>query len=307
MLAAGDLRDGLLLVDKASGWTSHDVVARVRRLAGLRRIGHTGTLDPMATGLLVLALGNATRLVEYLTAHDKRYEGLITLGATTDTDDAEGRVTATAPVPELPAAALAKLSRHFTGALWQSPPAFSAVKVGGRRAYAMARAGDAVELAARPVVVHALTLSEAGPGTLRVTVHCGPGTYVRSLARDIGQALGCGAHLSALRRLAVGAFGVAEGHRIEDIERLCAAGSLGDAILPADDGLLDWPAAILGEQHAKELGWGQLPEVETSASESTRVRAYSRDGEFLAIAEVAGAGRLRPVKVLFSSPPTTYV
>ncbi|MEO9256647.1 MAG: tRNA pseudouridine(55) synthase TruB, partial [Tepidiformaceae bacterium] len=147
---------GILLVDKPQGWTSHDVVAKTRGLTHERKIGHTGTLDPMATGLLVLCLGDATRLVEYMAGHDKRYEGEITLGVTTDTDDAEGTPIATCSVPELSEPTLSSLASQFSGALSQRPPAYSAVKIGGKRAYAVARGGGVVTIPARPVMVHSL-------------------------------------------------------------------------------------------------------------------------------------------------------
>ncbi|MEP7216707.1 MAG: tRNA pseudouridine(55) synthase TruB, partial [Anaerolineaceae bacterium] len=190
--------DGILIIDKPAGWTSHDVVAKTRRITRQRRIGHTGTLDPMATGVLVLCLGRATRLVEYMTRHDKHYVGEITLGVTTDTDDAEGDELELKNVPELTEADLRRLEAAFIGDLQQRPPAYSAIKIDGKRAYALARAGAVVELRSRPVVVHELRLDPIAADRLRVEVRCGPGTYVRSIARDIGELVGSGAHLSAL-------------------------------------------------------------------------------------------------------------
>ena len=186
---------GVLLIDKEPGWTSHDVVARARRLTGQRRIGHTGALDPMATGLLVLCLGRATRLVEYMMPSEKAYEGEIALGQEMDTDDAEGAPTRAGELPE-GAIDLDALARQFTGEIMQTPPAYSAVKVDGRRAYALAREGETPELKPRPVRVSTLRLERLAPDRLRVNVSCGPGMYVRSLARDIGRAIGCGAHLA---------------------------------------------------------------------------------------------------------------
>lgn len=209
--------DGLLVVDKPAGWTSHDVVARVRRLARTRRVGHAGTLDPMATGVLVLGLGRATRLLGHLALHDKDYDAAITLGVTTETDDAEGEVVARSDAPwtvEQARAAMADL----TGEISQVPPAYSAVKVDGRRSYARARAGEDVALAARPVTVSRFDLGSVDGPVLTARVTCSSGTYVRALARDLGVALGTGGHLSALRRTRVGAYELAGAHPLAELE-----------------------------------------------------------------------------------------
>ena len=290
--------EGILLIDKPAGWTSHDVVAKARRLCRQRRIGHTGTLDPMATGLLVLCLGRATRLVEYITAHDKRYEGVIVLGATTDTDDAEGAVIAEHPAPPVNHAMLRALEARFTGNLQQQPPAYSAVKVAGQRAYSVARAGGEVTLAARPIVVHSLELRDLGGGRLAATVGCGPGTYIRSLARDIGAALGCGAHLAALRRTASGGFSIADAFSLEQVERISAAGRLGDALLPADEGLVGMPAALLAGDDLVRFTTGRA--VTCAAEEAPVVRVFGEAGTFAGVGEVGSEGILRPVKVLQS-------
>jgi tRNA pseudouridine55 synthase len=210
--------DGLLVVDKPAGWTSHDVVARVRRLAGTRRVGHAGTLDPMATGVLVLGLGRATRLLGHLALHDKDYDAAITLGITTETDDAEGEVVASSDVAwtvEQAQAAMAGL----TGEIRQVPPAYSAIKVAGQRSYARARAGEDVELAARTVTVSRFVLVGVDGSVLTAGVTCSSGTYVRALARDLGAALGTGGHLSALRRTRVGAYGLGEARPLAELEK----------------------------------------------------------------------------------------
>lgn len=293
---------GILLVDKPQGWTSHDVVAKTRGLTHQRKIGHTGTLDPMATGLLVLCLGDATRLVEYMTTHDKRYTGIVTLGARTDTDDTEGAIIAEHPVPLITAEILHELTLRFTGDLLQQPPAFSAVKVEGKRAYAVARAGGALALKARPIKVHALRLEFADEHRLLIDVHCGPGTYIRSLARDIGEALGCGAHLSALRRTHAGGFSVDAAWSLEEI----AVASTGDAIpgllWQPDEGITDLPAAIVGKAKADLLAHGSA--VETFSLRSIpgdEIRIYSATGSFLGIGRFSADGQLRPLKVLTNS------
>jgi tRNA pseudouridine55 synthase len=200
------MADGLLLVDKPSGMTSHDVVQAARRALGIRRIGHTGTLDPMARGLLVLLVGRATAHQQAFQRHDKTYEAAVRLGAQTDTADADGRVVRTAPVPPLDAEHVRAVLRQFEGALQQAPPAYSAVKVQGRPAYWWARRQRPVELAKRAVHVHELTLLGLTPDTLTLRVRCSAGTYVRALAESVAQELGTLGHLSGLVRLRIGAW-----------------------------------------------------------------------------------------------------
>ncbi|HKJ11685.1 MAG TPA: tRNA pseudouridine(55) synthase TruB [Ornithinimicrobium sp.] len=204
--------DGLLLIDKPSGWTSHDVVARCRRICGTRRVGHAGTLDPMATGLLVLGVGRATKLLTFLVGLDKTYTGTLRLGRSTLTDDADGEVTGGSPAGQVRMGEVLRAVRHLTGPIDQVPSAVSAIKVDGQRSYARVRAGNEVALSARPVTVHWFAVRrrrEAAPVDAEVldvdfTVRVSSGTYVRALARDLGQALGVGGHLTALRRTRVG-------------------------------------------------------------------------------------------------------
>ena len=215
--------DGLVIVDKPAGMTSHDVVSRVRRLAGTRRVGHAGTLDPMATGVLVVGVNRATRLLTYVVGVDKSYDATIRLGQSTVTDDAEGDVVATTPADGVPDAAVHAGLAALTGEIAQVPSAVSAIKVGGRRAYARVRAGEQVALAARQVTIHRLDLLAVRrtPGLvdLDVSVACSSGTYVRALARDLGAGLGVGGHLTALRRTAVGPFTLAEAVGLDELAR----------------------------------------------------------------------------------------
>ncbi len=290
--------DGILLIDKPAGWTSHDVVAKARRLCGQRRIGHTGTLDPMATGLLVLCLGNATRLVEYMTAHDKRYEGLIALGTATDTDDADGTVIATAAVPEMTAAGLRTLEQQFSGDLEQRPPAYSAIQQGGERAYDAARKGTPLELPSRDVVVHHLELEERSAGVLGIRLRCGPGTYVRSIARDIGAALGCGAHLADLRRTSVGGFTIADALTLDELAAVAEHGELLDWMLPADEGIIDVPAALLRSEHVADIRNGVKVAADTDVrSGQVLVRIYAPGGDFVGVGTLNDDGLLTPGKV----------
>lgn len=199
--------DGVLVIDKPPGWTSHDVVARCRRLLGQRRVGHAGTLDPAATGVLVVGAGRATRLLRFVTGLPKRYHGEVVLGRSTSTLDAEGEVTACFDMGSVTLDQVREAAAALTGRIMQVPPMVSAVRVGGRRLHELARAGAEVERQARPVTVHRLEVSPtAAPGVFAIDVSCSSGTYVRSLAADLGTALGGGAHLGSLRRLAVGGF-----------------------------------------------------------------------------------------------------
>jgi tRNA pseudouridine55 synthase len=214
--------DGLLVVDKPAGWSSHDVVARCRRLAGTRRVGHAGTLDPMATGVLVLGIGRATRLLGYLALSSKCYAATVRLGQTTLTDDAEGEIIHRVDASRLSDEAVAAAVSTYTGELQQVPSAVSAVKVRGRRAYARVRSGEYVELAPRTVRVTSFTVlavrRSQGLVDVDVRVECSTGTYVRALARDLGAELGVGGHLSALRRLRVGSYGIERAYALNDLE-----------------------------------------------------------------------------------------
>ncbi len=288
--------NGILLVDKPAGWTSHDVVARVRRLTGERRIGHTGTLDPAATGLLVLCLGRATRFVEYMTLHDKRYEGVIRLGTTTTTDDAEGETVESGSPPQLTSGLLETIVAQFTGRIRQRPPAFSAIKVAGKRAYALARAGEAVTLPEREVEIHRLRLSIESPDTLAATVHCGSGTYIRSLARDIGTAVGCPAHLASLRRISVAQFDVESAWTMEQLEQFASDGTIAEVILPPDEGLTAWPVAILSEPQALSIAQGKIVAV-TLLGPAGEARLYTAAGEFGGTVRVEADGTVRARKL----------
>ncbi len=267
--------NGIVVVDKPLGPTSFDVVARLRRVFSTREIGHCGTLDPLATGVLVVAVGSYTRLVRVLTADDKRYTATIGFGASTTTDDAEGDVVARAEDEELARldepAVRAALAR-FVGTLAQRPPAYSAVHVGGERAYKKARRGEAVEVAAREVVIHALTLTSLEPpgggrgaapplegARVRravVDVCCGKGTYVRALARDLGDALGVPAHLAALRRTASGAFTLADAVALDDVAP--------SSLLTGPGAVRGVPLVVVGEDDARALRQGKRVRTEVA-------------------------------------------
>lgn len=235
--ATTDAPAGVLAVDKAEGWTSHDIVAVVRRVLGIRRIGHGGTLDPLATGLLPILVGPATSYAGRIHAAPKAYAALVVFGSETTTDDREGPSRREAAVPAVDAASIDAALEPFRGEVLQVPPARSAVKVAGRRAYALARSGTEPVLEARPVRIDRLAVASWRPPELRLLVVCGSGTYVRSLARDLGRAMGSAAHLGALRRLAVGSLEVSGAMEVGRL-RAAGAGDVTALLRPADDRLL---------------------------------------------------------------------
>ncbi|HEX8682985.1 MAG TPA: tRNA pseudouridine(55) synthase TruB [Ardenticatenaceae bacterium] len=271
--------DGILVVDKPRGLTSHDVVAAVRRAARMKKVGHAGTLDPLATGVLVLALGKATRTLEYLTAHDKSYDATVRLGQSTDTYDAEGTIVATHPGPLPTQTEVEAALEPFRGEIEQVPPIFSAIKQGGEALYEKARRGEVVEVAPRPVAIYHLALTEWQPPDLSVRVHCSKGTYIRSLAHDLGQALGVGGHLTALRRVASGSFALAQAHPLEAITS-ATPDEIEALLLPAGAGLDTLPALLVGEAEIAELRHGRALPAEQGEG---IVRALDAEGQLVAI------------------------
>jgi tRNA pseudouridine55 synthase len=285
--------DGLVIVDKPAGWTSHDVVARVRRLAGTRKVGHAGTLDPMATGVLILGVGRATRLLGHLQLADKEYEATIRLGESTVTDDAEGDLIASADASHLTVDEVRAAMLPFTGDIQQVPTAVSAIKVDGKRSYARVRAGEDVELKARPVTVSVFEARAArGAGlAFDVDVHvaCSTGTYVRALARDLGSALGVGGHLTMLRRTRVGAFTVADARTVEELDREFVLLPIAEAARSSFAGL------DVDDDVAQDVRYGRkLPGFDTG--QAGPVALFAGDGEFLALYEQRG-DVARPVAV----------
>jgi len=297
---------GVLVVAKPAGPTSHDVVALARRLSGTRRIGHGGTLDPFASGVLPLFLGGATRLVEYHLGDDKAYRATICLGATSSTDDLDGELTPLGgPVPDRPAfeAALA----GFLGQQEQRPPDYSAVQVGGRRAYAMARAGEAVTLPSRTVDIHALELvdwdaRDPERPVAVVEVRCSAGTYVRALARDLGERLGCGAYLGALVRTASGPFTLDDSRSLDELRAAAADGpdGLRALLLPPDTGLDALPAVTLTEPEIVDASMGRFVRPAAGlagAPEEGPLRLLDHAGSIVGIGRRDGT-RVAPTKML---------
>jgi tRNA pseudouridine55 synthase len=284
-----DVPPGILLVDKPGGMTSHDVVARARRALSVRKVGHAGTLDPMATGLLLLGVGSATRLLGYLGGHDKTYEATIRLGQATVTDDREGEVVASVSTGHLDDDAVRAALAAQTGPLLQVPSSVSAVKVAGRRSYDRVRAGETVELEPRKVTVHRLDVHRVERVDdfvdVDVTVECTAGTYIRAIARDAGAALGVGGHLTELRRTVSGPFRVADAATVEDAAAaLVAAGGTGFLAL-ADAAIAVFPQRRLTPEEAVALGYGQrIPATGTAGPAA----AIGSDGRLVALVEDAG-------------------
>lgn len=284
--------DGVVVVDKPAGMTSHDVVGRCRRVFGQRRVGHGGTLDPDATGVLVVGLGQATRLLRFLSALPKSYVGEVVLGVETSTLDAAGEVVATHDMSGAGLADARAAAAGFVGDITQVPPMVSAVKVGGRRLHELARAGVEVERTARPVTVHRFEV-EAGPepGVLRVEVDCSSGTYVRTLAADLGVALGGGAHLRRLRRTAVGSFTVADARPLDELDAT--------AVLAPAAAVRDYPRVVVDDAAAGVVGHGGLLDpVDRGWVGDGPWAVLDRDGKLLAMYEKLADGRAKPSVVL---------
>jgi tRNA pseudouridine55 synthase len=287
--------DGVLVIDKPKGPTSFDVVRQVRSLLKVKKVGHTGTLDPMATGVLPLCLGEATKVAGFITEGDKAYDAVVRLGAETDTQDAEGQVVAEAPVPPLTAPLLEEVLARFRGTFEQVPPMYSAVKVGGKRLYELARAGEEVERASRQVTVYELVLRDFNATRLHLSVRCSKGFFVRTLAYDIGRALGCGAHLEALRRTTSGPFTLAQALPLADLASLTKEPeALSKRLLPVSEALVDLPAVRVSVADAARVSHGVPVEA---PSHPGRVRVVDPSGRLLAVAEVL-RGRLRYLRVL---------
>jgi len=288
------------VVDKPAGWTSHDVVARTRRIFGQRRVGHSGTLDPGATGVLVVGLGRATRLLRFLTELPKHYEGEIVLGVSTTTLDDEGEETGRWDLTHVTEAEVRAAAAALTGEIMQVPPMVSAVRVGGRRLHELAREGVEVARQPRPVTVRRLDVEPSSePGVWRAHVVCSSGTFVRVLAADLGAALGGGAHLRHLRRTAIGSFQVSEARTLEQLE----AAPL-DALLTPAEALRDYPALAVDATVASEVGHGRpLPAAILGAGGRGPWAVHDHAGALLAVYEVRGAGDqvLYPAVVLAGS------
>ena len=292
--------DGAVIVDKPSGWTSHDVVNKVRRLAGTKKVGHLGTLDPSATGVLPLVLGRATRLAQFYTRNDKIYEGVIRFGHSTDTYDADGQATSPAQDVRLDRDSLEAVLQKFRGAFSQVPPPVSAKKVAGRPAYELARKQQPVELKAVKVEVFSLDLIRVEGCEAEVRVHCAAGTYLRSIAHEAGLALGCGAFLKSLRRTASGDFKIEAARTLEQLAGLAEAGRFADAMIPAAQLLPEFPAEMVDALTAGQIRNGRDFRVSPFRPQpgGRFVKAVTPEGQLVAIGEARLPHLYHPVLVL---------
>ena len=287
------MTDGLVVVDKPADWTSHDVVGRIRRLAGTRRVGHAGTLDPMATGVLVVGIGRGTRLLGHLALADKDYDATLRLGVTTTTEDAQGEVLETQDTTAVSDAALADAVASLVGVIEQVPSAVSAVKVDGERAYKRVRRGEDVQLAPRTVRVARFDIVARRGDEVDVRVTCSTGTYVRALARDVGATLGVGAHLTALRRTRVGSFDLHQARTLDQLGADLQVVPLGDAVAAA------FPRVDVSDDEVRRLVFGQRVERADLPAEPFGV--FGPDGAVVALGERSEA-RLKTL-VVFAPPP----
>lgn len=294
---------GVLVVDKPIGLTSHDVVQVIRRGTGIRRAGHTGTLDPRASGVLVVLVGPAVRLSEYVSASDKRYQATIRLGTSTDTYDSEGTVTSTAStasIEDISEEQFNEILQTFVGEIEQVPPPYSAVKVKGRKAYDMAREGEEVDLAPRMINVYSLDILEWAPPEAVIDVYCSSGTYVRSLANDLGKALGTGAYLVGLRRTKSGRFTLRDAVPLRRLQEAFDAGNWYRYLIPAAEALADWPMIELDADQVELVRHGHR--VPAEAGQTGWARGVSSQGDLVALMEVdEETHEWQPRKVFFQS------
>jgi tRNA pseudouridine55 synthase len=291
---------GVLVVDKPVGLTSHDVVQIIRRGTGIRRAGHTGTLDPRASGVLVVLIGPAVRLSEYVSASDKRYQATIRLGSSTDTFDAEGRITSSASVENITEEQFEDILDQYVGEIEQVPPPYSAIKVGGRKAYEMAREGEEVNLEPRVIQVYSLELLDWDSPEAVVDVFCSSGTYVRSLANDLGNALGVGAHLVGLRRTKSGRFTLRDAVPLRRLQESFVAGDWYKYLIPAAEALAEWPMVELDGDQVELVRHGHRVPAEPGSQ--GWARGVSEQGDLVALLEVdEEKGEWQPRKVFFQS------
>jgi|SRR5579863_1393141 len=292
--------DGIIVVDKPEGWTSHDVVNRIRRLANTRKVGHLGTLDPIATGVLPVVVGRATRLAQFYVRNDKIYDARVYFGYSTDTYDREGTATSRLTEPVLREEVLEQRLEAFRGEFLLVPPPISAKKIGGVPAYRLARKQIGLTLKPVPVHVYELKLVEIEGQEARLRAHCSAGTYMRSIAHELGQAMGSGAHLAALRRLQSGDFSVEQARTIPELEALATEGRLREAVIPASALLPSFPAVVIDAATAGLIRQGRdFPVSPFRIDPATRyVKAVSTEGELLAIGEAKLPHVYHPVVVL---------
>jgi tRNA pseudouridine55 synthase len=293
--------DGVLNVNKPSGMTSHDVVQAVRRILKQRRVGHTGTLDPLATGVLVLCVGQATRIARYLEAGDKEYKAVMRLGVTTDTLDSEGRVLETRSYRAPDRSQLLHALDTFVGSITQQPPAYSALKVGGVPSYKLARKGKAEPLRPRQITIYGIDLTAYDDPFVSITVRCSRGTYIRALCADLGETLGAGAHLTGLERTRSGRFAIDRSVTLDQLADAAASGAIAQYLVSLDEALADFPELAVEEADSTKILHGNRISLRPSPSTGENaglIRVHDRSGRLLALARTAG-GELQP-ELVFS-------
>lgn len=291
------LKAGLFLLDKQTGISSNAALQQVKRLLGVKKAGHTGSLDPLASGLLPICIGRATRLSSFLLNHDKRYLVSIRLGVTTTTGDAEGQLLQQLPVPELSEQLLNQTLALFSGDIKQIPPMYSALKHNGKRLYELARQGIEIERQARPVTIHEINLLDWDESQIELDVWCSKGTYIRTLAEDIGDKLGCGGHVISLRRTEVASLSITQAWTIDQLEAMQNTLMRRQCVLSADQMLIDWPDIQLPAEHQRYFRQGQavwLPRLPSNGW----LRVYDQEQEFMGIAEINSEGRLAPRRLM---------
>ncbi len=280
--------NGIIIIDKPCGKTSHDMVGFIRRLTGIKKVGHTGTLDPEATGVLPVCIGNATKACELLTCEDKRYVAELALGMTTDTLDAEGEILTEQPVL-CDEETIKKTIESFIGEIWQIPPMFSAIKKDGKKLYELARQGISIEREKRKIVIHDIRIIEINMEnqTVSIDVSCSKGTYIRTLCDDIGMKLGCGAYMNKLRRVKSGKFSIEDAYKTEEIEKLFKENKFESVLVSVDNVFCDFPKVVVDDRYADFIKNGVRVRIK-GLSEGQTYRVYDRNKNFLSLSKCIG-------------------
>lgn len=284
--------NGIIIIDKPQGRTSHDMVYEVRRLTGIKKVGHTGTLDPMATGVLPVCVGCATKVADMLTLSDKRYIAQMVLGKTTDTQDAEGKMLSECEV-NCSASEIAEAIAGFVGEIEQIPPMYSAIKQNGKKLYELARAGIEVERKSRVVTVNSIDILEIDGACVKIDVSCSKGTYIRTLCHDIGKKLGTGAYMDSLRRTATGPFDIKDSFTLDELYEMKDKGRLFEAVIEVDRMFLQYPSLTLNEKQVRSVTNGVR--MSYRGTEGQIYRVYGEDGAFLCVSQITD-GRLTLIK-----------
>jgi len=291
--------NGILLLDKQLGFSSNSSLQKAKRLFNAQKAGHTGSLDPLATGVLPICFGEATKVSTFLLESNKRYQTIAKLGQTSSTGDAEGEILLEREIPELSVDKINQVLRQFTGEISQVPPMYSALKKDGKPLYELARKGEVVERKARQVTIYELALIEKTENTLVLDVNCSKGTYIRTLVEDIGEALGCGAYVKMLRRTEVSPFEGCDSYRFDQLEALKKSGDLEKSLLPVDRALQQWQQIEITKAESRAFLMGQTIKVDLNDADEN-LRVYADNGDFLGIGYIKHPNSLAPKRVMIS-------